>query len=67
GELSTDPDSAPNWIKSLGFGKISVLHTRDPKVADTDKFIEPLKTATAIWFSGGRQWRTMDVYLGTKA
>lgn len=67
GDLETDSDSAPGWARKLGFGKTTVLHTRDPEVADTEKFIEPLKTATAIWFSGGRQWRTMDAYLGTKA
>lgn len=67
GEVNTDSESAPGWARQLGFGRISILHTRDPEVADTEAFIEPLKTATAIWFSGGRQWRTMDAYLGTRA
>jgi cyanophycinase len=67
GEPSTDPASVPGYLKPKSFGTVTVLHTRDPKVADSDAFIAPLKTATAIWFSGGRQWRTMDAYLGTKA
>lgn len=67
GEPSTDPASVPAYLKPKSFGTVTVLHTRDPKVADSDAFIAPLKTATAIWFSGGRQWRTMDAYLGTKA
>ncbi len=66
GEIEITPDSVPDWLRDLGFGRISVLHTRDPKEADHEDFAEPLKTATAIWFSGGRQWRTMDAYLGTK-
>ena len=66
GELSTDPAAIPGYLRPGAFGRVSVLHTRDPKVADTDSFIAPLQTATAIWFSGGRQWRTMDAYLGTR-
>jgi cyanophycinase len=66
GELSTDPATIPGYLRPAAFGRVSVLHTRDPKVADTDAFIAPLQTATAIWFSGGRQWRTMDAYLGTR-
>ncbi|MGY8644136.1 MAG: cyanophycinase [Verrucomicrobiales bacterium] len=66
GKISMDPKTASGWLKSLGFGKISILHTRSPKEADTREFVEPLKDATAIWFSGGRQWRTMDVYHGTR-
>ena len=65
-EPDTDSEATPGWARQLGFGKITVLHTRDPEEADTEAFVEPLKTATAIWFSGGRQWRTMDAYLGTR-
>ena len=46
---------------------ITVLHTRDPEVADTDSFAAPLETADAVWFSGGRQWRLVDAYAGTEA
>jgi len=44
---------------------VTVLHTRDPEVADTDSFAAPLETADAVWFSGGRQWRLVDAYAGT--
>jgi len=46
---------------------LTVLHTRDPEVADTDSFAAPLETADGIWFSGGRQWRLVDAYAGTGA
>lgn len=46
--------------------KASLLHTRDPVVADADSFAAPLETADAVWFSGGRQWRLVDAYAGTK-
>ncbi len=50
-----------------GFKNITILHTRDSSQANDDKFIEPLKTATGIFFSGGRQWRIADGFLNTKA
>lgn len=46
--------------------KVTLLHTRDPDLADTDSFAAPLETADAVWFSGGRQWRLVDAYAGTK-
>lgn len=45
----------------------TVIHTRDPETADTESFVEPLRAADGIWFTGGRQWRLARVYNGTKA
>lgn len=55
------------YFERYGFKDITVLHTRDSSRANDDKFIEPLKTATGIFFSGGRQWRISDGFLNTKA
>jgi cyanophycinase len=55
-----------NEFKKYGFNDIEVIHTKDRKIANTDAFVKPLKRATAVWLSGGRQWRSADVYLGTK-
>lgn len=49
----------------LGVRHVIVLHTRDPKVANTDSFAAPLKNATGVWFVGGRQWKLADAYLNT--
>ncbi len=49
-----------------GFDDIQFMHTRDTLVADSDEFVQSLKTATAVWLTGGRQWRTADAYLDTK-
>jgi cyanophycinase len=49
-----------------GVARVSVLHTRDPKLADTDSFASPLRQATGVWISGGRQWRLADAYLDTR-
>lgn len=60
-----------NWgglsvFHSHGVSNVVLLHTYDPKEADTDTFAKPLKDADAVWFSGGRQWRLVDSYLNTK-
>lgn len=49
-----------------GFDSIQFMHTRDTLVANSAEFVQPLKTATAVWLTGGRQWRTADAYLNTK-
>ena len=41
------------------------LHTSDLKEANTEKFVESVKKATAVFFEGGRQWRIADSYLNT--
>lgn len=61
-----DGDKSTESFRKQGAKEVVVLHTRDPKVADTDAFIAPLRTATGVWFGGGRQWRIADAYLGTK-
>jgi cyanophycinase len=49
----------------LGIENVITLHTKDLEVANSEEFIEPLKKATAVYFEGGRQWRTADSYLNT--
>lgn len=69
GEDST-ASSAPREterLRSLGVKNIAILHTRDPQVANQASFVAPLKTATGIWFGGGRHWRLADSYLNTLA
>ncbi len=56
-----------NMLTSLGVQDITILHTRDQKVANTENFVAPLRKATAIWFTGGRQWKLADAYLQTLA
>lgn len=51
---------------SVDSAHVSVLHTRDRGVADSEKFVAPLLNANAVWFPGGRQWRLSDAYLGTR-
>jgi cyanophycinase len=53
-------------FRELGATNVTVLHTYDPKIADTEEFITPLKEANAVFFGGGRQWRLVDAYAGTR-
>jgi cyanophycinase len=52
------------WIKR-GLKNVRMLHTHDPKVADTEAFAQILREADAVWFNGGRQWNIVDSYAGT--
>jgi cyanophycinase len=65
GELDSDR-IRQEFVRQFGATHVTVLHTRDPKLADSDAFIAPLREANAVWFGGGRQWRLVDSYLGTK-
>ena len=65
-----DEEFLENYRQSFvkrGFVNVTVLHTRDPEEANSNRFLLPLKTARGVWFSGGRQWRHADSYLGTRA
>ena len=52
-------------FRDAGATRLTVLHTYDRKVADTEEFVKPLGTARGVFFEGGRQWRLADSYLGT--
>jgi cyanophycinase len=59
-----------NWpgmrqFKEAGARNLTLLHTYDRAVADTEKFVEPLRRARGVFFDGGRQWRLADAYLNT--
>ena len=53
-----------SWLKR-GLKNVKMLHTHDPKVADTEEFVKPLREANAVWFDGGRQWNIVDSYMNT--
>jgi cyanophycinase len=51
--------------KKRGCTNVFMLHTHDPKAADTEEFAKVLRDAKAVWFVGGRQWNIVDSYAGT--
>lgn len=52
------------WLKR-GVKNVTMLHTHDPKVADTEDFVKDLREANGVWFDGGRQWNIVDSYMNT--
>src|SRR4051812_44377997 len=54
------------FARQFGVSRVAVLHTEDRARADSEEFWAPLKTARGVWFGGGRQWRLVDSYLGTR-
>jgi cyanophycinase len=54
-----------SWLKR-GIKNVRMLHTHDPKFADTEDFIKDVKDADAVWFNGGRQWNIVDSYANTR-
>lgn len=65
----SDPNLAkaepPAFIGRSG-SMVTILHTRDRMVADSETFTAPLRAATAVFIGGGRQWRLVDAYRGTR-
>jgi cyanophycinase len=59
-----EEDVVASWVKR-GLKHVRMLHTHDPKVADTDAFVRDLRDANAVWFNGGRQWNIVDSYANT--
>jgi cyanophycinase len=53
------------FLTSRGATDVTVVHTYDSLEADTPEFTEPIKRASGLWFTGGRQWRIVDAYGGT--
>jgi cyanophycinase len=61
------PDSAGDMFRSRGAEKVTVMHTDNRDTADSRSFTRPLEEATGVWFGGGRQWRLVDSYKGTRS
>ena len=58
--------SMTKWWRSYGFNNFSFLHTRSKDTANKTEFVKAIKNAKGVWFMGGRQWRLVDAYSGTR-
>ncbi|MFC2112926.1 cyanophycinase [Bacteroidota bacterium] len=61
-----DDAAGAGWLRELGARNVTVLHTTEKEIANSDEFTEPLLNAKGVWFGGGRQWRLVDSYKDTK-
>jgi cyanophycinase len=53
-------------FKEAGIVNLTILHTTDRQVADSEEFVKPIQAARGVFFTGGRQWRLADAYLHTR-
>lgn len=60
-----EEDIVRPWKRGLGLENVRMLHTHDPKIADTEEFVRVLREADGVWFNGGRQWHIVDSYKNT--
>ena len=51
----------------IGADRVSRMHLNTIEEANDDALLSPLRQATGIYFTGGRQWRIAEVYLNTRA
>lgn len=61
-----DGPSTRGW-KQAGATRVHTYFTKDRTVADADSFVAVLQRAGGVWFEGGRQFRLVDAYGGTKS
>lgn len=61
------PDGIGEAFRKAGAGRVTELRGRSRGAVEDKAFLDTLKNATGIWFGGGRQWRFVDAYEGTKA
>jgi len=50
----------------LGVQRVTVLHTRDRNVADSETFAAPLRSANCVWIPGGDPQLLFGVYPNTR-
>jgi cyanophycinase len=68
-EYADKPAEAEAFVapwKKLTRGTVTLVHTRDRKVADSEEFAKQFEGATGVWFGGGDQAKVTAAYLGTK-
>ncbi len=63
--IPTAGEGVPS-LERHGFTRLARLHTEDRRVADSEDFVAALRGAKGVWIEGGREWKLVDSYLGTK-
>lgn len=57
----------PSFLRRAGARNVRILPQSRLKDVESPAFLAVLKKARGVWFGGGRQWRFIDAYAGTKA
>jgi cyanophycinase len=70
---TAQPDPIPTrygevvMLERAGAKNVRLLPGRELKDVEDPQNLDVLKKAKGVWFGGGRQWRFLDAYEGTKA
>ncbi|MEM7049033.1 MAG: cyanophycinase [Acidobacteriota bacterium] len=54
-------------FQAAGATNTRLLHAKDRAEADSEEFVEVIRRAAGVFFGGGRQWRLVDLYMGTES
>lgn len=57
----------PGFLAKAELESVVMLPQSRPEEIASDEFQQALKSATGVWFGGGRQWNFVDAYEGTNA
>jgi cyanophycinase len=52
--------------KWLGVARVTILHTRERRVADSEAFVAPIRGATGVFLGPGNAGRIAETYLDTR-
>jgi cyanophycinase len=55
------------FLRKAGAKHVKVLKHRTRAEVESAEFLDTIREARGLWFGGGRQWRFVDAYEGTKA
>jgi cyanophycinase len=68
GSAAYDQDAASAaGFRRNGARDVVVIHTNSKAVANADTFVARIRRARGVWFGGGRHFRLVDSYAGTRA
>lgn len=54
-------------LRAAGARNVVAYHTTSRAVADADSFVSKIANARGVWFGGGRHFRLVNSYAGTKS
>jgi cyanophycinase len=61
------PDNEGRFLTKSGATNVRNLPARELAGVEAPENLELLRKARGVWFGGGRQWRFVDAYTGTRA
>jgi len=67
GADSVDLSTVGRGLRAAGARNVVAYHTTDRTVADADSFVAKIRNARGVWFGGGRHYRLVNSYMGTKS